>query len=178
MNRHIIPNITIFILLVLGIFSLAFRGDVAPAASAAGPVILNDKQGEYPLGLHMEILEDPTRELTIREVSSPAYDDKFFASPSEVPVFGFTDSAYWVRFQVINETLKSHDWLIDVAFPNMQYVDLYTPLPNGEGFAVKQGGALDLQRHGIYAIPVRSSRIRFLPGNKTLSTCASRPGLP
>ncbi len=142
MNRHILPNIIIFILLVLGIFSLAFRGDVAPAASAAGPVILNDKQGEYPLGLHMEILEDPTRELTIQDVSSPAYGNKFIASPSEVPIFGFTDSAYWVRFQVRNETLNSHDWLIDVAFPNIQYVDLYTPLPVGEGFAVKQGGAL------------------------------------
>ena len=38
------------------------------------PLILTDEQGEYPLGLHMEILEDPSGELTIEEVSSPEFD--------------------------------------------------------------------------------------------------------
>jgi signal transduction histidine kinase len=142
MNRRLLPTITIFILFALGIFAHAFRGNAAPAGSAAGPVILTDKQGEYPLGLHMEILEDPTRALTVEEVSSPAYDNRFFASPSEVPVFGFTDSAYWVRFHLKNNTHNTDDWLIDVAFSNMQYIDLYTPLPNGEGFSIKQSGAL------------------------------------
>ena len=34
------------------------------------PIILTDKQEEYPQGLHLEILEDPSGELTIDSVFS------------------------------------------------------------------------------------------------------------
>ena len=40
------------------------------------PVVLTGSQGEYPLGLHLELLEDPIGELTIEEVVSPEYDDQ------------------------------------------------------------------------------------------------------
>ena len=34
------------------------------------PVILNDEQDIYPLGLYLEILEDPAGKLTIEEIAS------------------------------------------------------------------------------------------------------------
>ena len=37
-------------------------------------------QDEYPLALYLEILEDPGGELTIEDVSSPEYADRFFTS--------------------------------------------------------------------------------------------------
>ncbi len=33
-------------------------------------------------------------------------------------------------------------WLLEVAFANIHFIDLYTPSPDGDGFAVKQTGAL------------------------------------
>ena len=110
--------------------------------SASGPLILTDEQGEYPLGLHLEILEDPGGELTIEEVSSLEFDSRFIPSLVKVPNYGFTDSAYWVRFRLDNETRHTEQWLLDVGFANMQYVDLFTPLPDGEEFTVKQTGIL------------------------------------
>src|SRR5512133_1522606 len=143
MNRLRFSVIITGILLPLAVF---FGGRQAFAQSGtpprAEPVVLTDEQGAYPLGLYMDILEDPTRKLTVEDVSSPAYNNKFFASQSQVPIFGFTDSAYWVRITVRNETRNHDDWLIDVLYSNMQYVDFYTPLPNGEGFTVKQSGSL------------------------------------
>jgi signal transduction histidine kinase len=109
---------------------------------ASEPLILTDEQGKYPLGLHMEILEDPGGELTIEEVSSLAFDSQFIPSQEEVPNFGFTDSAYWVRFSLDNEAPQTDDWLLKVDFANMQYVDLYTPRLDGEGFDVQQTGTL------------------------------------
>jgi len=106
------------------------------------PLILTGTQGEYPLGLHLEILEDPSGELTIAEVSSPEIDSQFTPSQVEVPNYGFSDSAYWVRVRLDNETLQIDEWLLELGFANMHYVDLYTPLPDGEGFSVKQTGAL------------------------------------
>ena len=165
--------IFISVLFILGTVLFISRSVAAKNTipEASGAVVLTDKQGEYPLGLHMEILEDPTRELTIDEVSSPAYDDKFFASSSEVPIFGFTDSAYWVRIHIRNETRNINDWLLDIVFSNMQFVDFYTPLPNNEGFTVKQSGSLrppstrDLHYPRViftYAIPPHEQNTIYL----------------
>jgi signal transduction histidine kinase len=104
------------------------------------PLRLTDDQGEYPLGLHLEILEDPSGELTIDSVSSPEFDSQFTPNQVAVPNIGFTESATWVRFDVQNESRTIDQWLLEVAFPNIHFIDLYTPLPGGEGFAVKQTG--------------------------------------
>jgi signal transduction histidine kinase len=106
------------------------------------PVTLTDEQQEYPLGLHLEILEDASGELTIDEVSSPEFDSQFTPSQAEVPNYGFTDSAYWVRFRLDNETSQAAERLLEVGFANMHFVDLYSPLPGDQGFDVKQTGAL------------------------------------
>jgi hypothetical protein len=106
------------------------------------PVVLNDEQERYPLGLHLEILEDPSGELTIEDVDSPEFDSQFVPSQVEVPNYGFTESAYWVRLHLIDETGLTDHWLLEVRFANTQFVDLYFPSPDGEGFAVKQTGVL------------------------------------
>jgi signal transduction histidine kinase len=108
--------------------------------STPEPLMLTDGQGKYPLGLHMELLEDPGGKLTIEDVSSPGFDSRFVTSQVDAPNYGFTDSAYWVRLRLDNETRQIDQWLLEVGFANMQYVDLYTSLPGGEGFSLKQTG--------------------------------------
>ena len=111
-------------------------------ADALQPVTLTDEQGEYPLGLHLEILEDPGGALTIDDVSSPAYEAQFAPSQVEAPTYGFTDSVYWVRFRLDNQTRLATEWLLEVDFANTHYVDLYSPVRDGQGFEVKQSGTL------------------------------------
>ncbi|MCK4701249.1 MAG: hypothetical protein KAT38_12965, partial [Bacteroidales bacterium] len=53
-------------------------------------VILNDDQDVYPLGLFLEILEDPSGKLTIEEITSHKFENKFVPSQNEVPNFGHT----------------------------------------------------------------------------------------
>jgi signal transduction histidine kinase len=106
------------------------------------PVVLTDEQARYPLGLYLEILEDPNGKLTIDQVSSPEFDSKFNPSQVETPNYGFTNSVVWVRLHVRNETLHTEHWLLEQGFANMHYVDLYTPLPDGRGYSVKQTGVL------------------------------------
>ncbi|MGE5378632.1 MAG: 7TM diverse intracellular signaling domain-containing protein, partial [Bacteroidota bacterium] len=125
-----------------GVMKVGSLRQTLSSTSTSGPVVLTDGQGEYPLGLHMNILEDPSRALTIDQVSSPAYETQFIPSQSESPNYGFTDSVYWVRLDLENGTRKANGWLLEVDFANMHYVDLYTPLPDGNGFEVKQTGIL------------------------------------
>jgi PAS domain S-box-containing protein len=118
--------------------ALAQTGDLP----GAEPLVLTDAQGEYPLGTHLDILEDPGGELTIEDVSSLEFDSQFVQSQAAVPNYGFTDSVYWVRLRLNNQAQRTSEWLLEQSFANLHYVDLYTPLPGGEGFAVKQTGIL------------------------------------
>ncbi len=142
-------NFTARIARLLALFLVALTLLLSiPARAQSGnpptpePLILTDEQGKYPLGLHMEILEDPSGSLTIEEVSSPKFDTQFVPSETEAPNYGFTNSVYWVRLSLDNKTLHTVEWLLEVNFANMHYVDLYLPSQHGEGFEVKQTGLL------------------------------------
>jgi PAS domain S-box-containing protein len=118
----------------------------ATAQSKPQLLVLTAAQGEYPLGRRLDILEDPGGQLTIEQVASPEYERQFMPSQSETPNFGYTDSAYWVRFRLRNESDLT-DWRLELGFANMQHVALYTPLAQSSlpsvatpGFAVKQTG--------------------------------------
>ena len=68
-------------------FSINIQGDNRNIPLTA-PVILNDEQDIYPLGLYLEILEDPTGKLTIEEIASSEFEEKFILSNEKVPNFG------------------------------------------------------------------------------------------
>jgi hypothetical protein len=106
------------------------------------PLVLTEEQSKYPLGMHLELLEDPGGELTIEDVTSPEYADQFSPSVDEVPNFGFTDSAYWVRLRLRDENPLIDTWLLGVDFENTHFVDLYSPSADGAGFEVRQTGAM------------------------------------
>ena len=62
-------------------------------------VMVTDSKGEYPLGLYLEILEDKEKKWSIQDVTSPEFAGEFVRNKLEIPNFGYTNSAYWVRFK-------------------------------------------------------------------------------
>jgi diguanylate cyclase (GGDEF)-like protein len=94
-------------------------------------VVLLDGQHEYPLGQHVEYLEDHAQVLTFEQVSAPAFDSRFRRSQAEFQNFGFKNSAFWVRFTVRNESSASTQWLLELAEPAMNSVELYMPVESG-----------------------------------------------
>jgi diguanylate cyclase (GGDEF)-like protein/PAS domain S-box-containing protein len=107
------------------------------------PVLfLADENAEYPLGYFLEILEDPSRKLTIEQVSSAEYAARFKASKSAIPNLGLTDSAYWVRFRVKSEVAHQTDWLLKYGFPNTHHISLYLPRINLNGYESINTGML------------------------------------
>jgi PAS domain S-box-containing protein len=159
----------LFSLLILAGWTRAYaQADDPPKPD---PVILTDEQDEHPLGLHLEILEDPGGELTIEDVSAPDFDSHFTPSQEEVPNYGFTNSAYWLRLHLRNEAYLNDRWLLELANANMHFVDLYSPLPDGDGYKVMQTGALRppanryiLHPHIVFnlAIPTQSEQTFYL----------------
>jgi len=102
-------------------------------------------KASYPLGHHLEILEDPTRRMSIEEAIAPERSRYFLPSRVLVPNYGFTDSAVWVRFRVLNTLPSSADWKLQLRFPRIQEVTLYQASPGEPGVmnsAVRRAGSL------------------------------------
>lgn len=103
-------------------------------AQSSLPIILTDEQEEYPLGLHLEILEDPEGQLTIEQISSSAYDQQFVPNQVKVPNLGLSNSYYWVRFRVKNDAQQPKQWYLEMAHPSMRHISFYRPRSEGAGF--------------------------------------------
>ena len=104
-------------------------------------LVLNDTKGKYPLGFYMEVLEDPSGELGIEEVSSAAYQDRFIANDQAVLERGFTNSALWGRFQIRNTTTNTN-WQLVLDDTRMGFIDVYLARADGKGFTHQQSGRL------------------------------------
>jgi PAS domain S-box-containing protein len=128
--------------LIICVISVILSWSSFASLQAQETVILADKQDEYPLGLHLEILEDIEGRWTIDDVISPEIARQFVPSRSEVPNFGFTDSVYWIRFRIRNTANLTRQWYLVLGYPNVHYLDFYHPLPDRSGLKHIRTGTL------------------------------------
>lgn len=91
----------------------------------ADPVDLDGIDGEYELSSHLELLEDQSRTLDLSELLSSDGKEWFQAGGGRVPSFGYTESAFWVRFRLFNSSLKPVDNILELAYPTVNELDLY-----------------------------------------------------
>lgn len=100
-------------------------------ASALGRVRLDTIGAEYSLSSDLEILTDASRTLDIHSVRSLEYRDRFHRNGVRVPSFGYTDSAFWVRFHLANPTDTLVEKVLELAHPTVNELDLY--IDDGSG---------------------------------------------
>ncbi len=131
---------SLFTLLTLAWWSPVYaQTDDAPQPDA---LVVSDAEGGSPLGPYLQLLEDPGGELTIEDVSSAENGARFVPSEEAVPNLGFTDSAYWLRFRLRSESAEAERRFLELAYANMHYADLYSPIADGDGFDLRQAGAM------------------------------------
>lgn len=123
--RHSIRTILLILLALYG--------------QAQAVVTLHDHTPDINIGRQIDILEDPGGSLTLEQVRA---SDKFVPSPGLRPSFGFSSSAYWARVRVANLSSKP-DWLLQVRYAPLDFVDFYTPDANGsDEYRVQRSGDL------------------------------------
>jgi two-component sensor histidine kinase len=111
----------------------------ATGAQAAEPIILSPELHRLSLGKRIDILEDAAKQWRIDDMVSARVAALFSPSQETSPAFGFTTSAYWVRFTVLNPLAEERQWYLEIAYPPMDRIDLYSPQPAG-GFHVRSAG--------------------------------------
>jgi len=111
-------------------------------ADAQPPIVLDGNAEEYSLGGHLACLEDHDGDLTIDDVSSPQYAAQFKLEPRKTPIFGFTNSVYWVRFQAVDHSDPRTEWLLKINFRFFNDIRLFMPASEGRGFTEARSGNL------------------------------------
>lgn len=126
------------------------------------PLSLNHNQGRYPLGHYLEILEDRSGKMTLEQVSSPETKGLFVQSRVGIPNFGFSDSAFWIRFTVRNPEKYTRDYYLEYSQPLTDTLSLYYTDEAGR-LALKIAGdhiyfdKRDINFHNfIFKIPVHA----------------------
>lgn len=80
-------------------------------------------ENQIRLGIYSQILEDPDSSLTIESVQNKEFQQSKQINPS----FGFTKSAYWLKFSFHNPEETFKEKLLEVTFPLIDEVILYSP---------------------------------------------------
>jgi signal transduction histidine kinase/CheY-like chemotaxis protein len=119
------------------------------ARAMPDPVVLVPEQGSYSLAKHLELLEDPPGKLTIAEIVSQPTEARFTSSAAETPSFGFTTSAVWARFTVKNGLDHAVEYFLEVKYPLLDFLDLYTPTDSGTFTVLKSGDSLPFKQRSI-----------------------------
>jgi diguanylate cyclase (GGDEF)-like protein len=107
---------------------------LASAALAREPAPLPGAEGRVALGAYVEALEDAGRQLRLADVRGPQHAARF-ARVGDGPVnFGYTRSAWWLRFSLPGGAPPGEELLLEVAFPSIDRVELHLPeaQPGGE----------------------------------------------
>ncbi len=101
------------ILLIIGFNSSLFSNQI----------ILKDNIGKYSPGLGLEYFEDKSGNLLINDIID---NDKIVweKSKSEVPAFGFSRSAFWLKTNLQNSSDESK-YILEISYPPLRNIELY-----------------------------------------------------
>jgi signal transduction histidine kinase len=124
-------------------------GMVMAQAVQAGQSMQTSLQG-------LAVLEDPQGALTIEQVKSALWKERFEPWPAERGQInlGYTGSTYWVRIPLQRQADAPEKWVLEVPYFQLRTVDFFAP-----GHApVHTGSALPLESrpfaHRFFAFPV------------------------
>ncbi len=119
--------------------------------------------GAAPASPLIEALEDPSRMLTLE--GARAADARFSPRGTGTVNFGYSYSAWWLRFRLPAEIAQPADWLLEIAFPSLDSIDLYLPrgqAGGGTAWAVKRAG--DMRPWDTREVKHRNHVLRLDPG--------------
>lgn len=96
----------------------------------AGAVEFDEHTQELPLGAAMQVFEDVSGLADIAAVTSPALAGHFHPSTQKVFNAGYSRSVFWVRLDLSYRPQAlpgPQPWLLELAYPPLDHVELYVP---------------------------------------------------
>jgi len=133
-------NITIRKKLLFVIFLSIFSYTVA-GANNLNIIKVNAQTSTVNLFNYIDILEDKDNNLTIENIIKGRYENLFTPASVTGNSFGFSKSAYWIRFSIQIDKNVEESLYLELSYPLMDYATLYIPHKDGS-FTEKKAGEL------------------------------------
>lgn len=89
----------------------------------AETITLDGRVTQFPLGAHVEYLEDAAGTLSTDQVRQ--MEIGWEHSRRDVLSFGYSASTYWIRFGLTHSGADTKPYLLEVAYPVLDHVDVH-----------------------------------------------------
>lgn len=100
----------------------------------AQAIQFDEQVRSLPLGRAIQVLEDVSGKATIESVSASGQSNAFRPIDDETFNAGYSRSAFWLKADLLyqpREAAHPMDWLLELAYPPLDHVDLYLPDASG-----------------------------------------------
>ncbi len=127
-------------------------------------ITLDPSRQKVELAGKLEVLEDPSHKLSREEVASPAAAFRFHETGLATDLnLGYSSSAWWLRFSVQPAQDAPRQWLLEIAYPSLDSVEVFAPDASGAYIRSEAG---DHERFGARPFPHRNLvfPLSFAPG--------------
>jgi signal transduction histidine kinase len=125
LNR--IRSFYLFFILTLGAF--------ARVDGTTDTILFKNQGDDNYIGRSIGILEDKTNSLAIEQVISSGH---FVLSKQRVPNLGISNSSFWLKFHIKNESADDRI-LLEIANPSLDEIEFYEVDSGGIGAIIKMG---------------------------------------
>lgn len=97
-----------------------------------------------PLSHQLWVLEDSEQSLTLADIQRTEAEQSFQKASSDETAlsYGYTDSAFWLRFQLHNPTEIPIETKLEIAYASLSQVSLYQPVADGRYESIDTGSNL------------------------------------
>ena len=138
------------------LIGFCFVGNNVYAADVQFEVVLQSDTRSLSIGTSLEYFEDETGGYSLDDVREPGVSGRWLKSVKDVPNFGFSSSAYWFRFKLLNASNERFSGLLELGYPLLDFVDVYLLSAANEKKAMPDYLLGDSKAFGQRAIPHRN----------------------
>jgi diguanylate cyclase (GGDEF)-like protein len=119
---------------MLRAFASLFVLILASGAHAREPAPLPLAHGQVSIGRYVEVFEDQGGLLKLDDLRRAPLAQGFTPAHADPLNFGYTRSAWWLRFDLPGGAPKGEELMLEIAFPSIDRVELHVPeaQPGGE----------------------------------------------
>lgn len=160
-------RVALFFCLLLASFVHAAQTEALTDEQNQAPLLIRTNEGIFQPTGHLSFIADDSAQLTLQDILQPALQAKFKRIATPVPNFGFSNSGYWFRLKLVNQSSRVHGWILEIKYPPLDHVDLHAVYPSGEVRTQHGGDQVPFNRR---AIDSRQINFRLdLPANEELT---------
>ncbi|WP_171013619.1 EAL domain-containing protein [Chitinivorax sp. B] len=94
------------------------------SVTVAGVLVLSDADAVVPLGPSLSVYADATGQTQL-EIIRQLPEQVWESDLSNVPNFGYSQKGYWFQARLKVENDLPHNWLLEIAYPVLDYVQVW-----------------------------------------------------